>query len=429
VRIPAIATRRARLALGLLLVVAGWGRGARGADEPGAAASRLLATVRSLTAPELAGRGAGTLAAGAVADSVAAWLEDAGLEPAFGGSWFQAVPLAGEGLDDRTDRNVAGIRRGRGALGERWLVVGAHHDHLGRVDPAATGTPAPGEYYPGGNDNASGVAVLRELARLSAVAEGPDVRSCLFVAFAAEEAGLQGSNRFVAAPPVDLALCDAMINLDCVGRLEEDRLYVGGVGTAAPLANLLTAANDQGLRLELERSGWAASDHVPFNAREIPVLFLFSGPYPQYNRPSDDWTAVVPADLARVTAFGAAVISRLQRLPEELAYVAVGSLPAAAPDAGARPRRAWLGTIPDFGATDAPGVTLAGVIDGSPAARAGLAKGDVLVMMRGREVADLSGLTEILRECEPGDQVSLAILRDGRRLEYILVLADRSERP
>ena len=207
-------------------------------------------TVRALTAPELAGRGSGSPGAAAAADSLAAWLSAAGLGPAFADGWFQEYDLQGEGwagqdLVGLFGRNVAGVLSGRGDLAHRWLVLGAHYDHLGRVVPAGPDAPpaAAGEYYPGANDNASGVAIVLDVVRGLAAGPSPaDARSVLVVFFGDEETGLQGSAAFVSDPAVPLEDVDVMVNLDTVGRLLDDALYVSGVGTSPPLRELATAA-------------------------------------------------------------------------------------------------------------------------------------------------------------------------------------------
>jgi hypothetical protein len=363
----------------------------------------------------------------AAADSIARWFAVSGLRPAFATGWFQDFELSGEAPEGTTGRNVAGILPGRGELADRWIVVGAHYDHLGRTEPGE-GIPSPGAYFPGANDNASGVAVLLELVRLAASETTTPVRGCLFVSFDAEEIGLQGSAQLVRDLPVPRGAVDAMLNFDCVGRPAGERLYVGGTGTTAAFAEALQGANAGGLELILSPGGWAGSDHVVFSSAEIPVLFFFTGPYPEYNRPEDDWPTLDVPGMVQVTSFAARVLASLRAHPGALPYIAVSTVELRPPAGDTPPRRAWLGTIPDFAAQDSAGVRLAGVIDGSPAQRAGLAKGDLLLRMAGRPVVDLAGLTEILRDCAPGQAVDLQILREGRRLEYLVVLADRSER-
>jgi len=414
----------------LLCTVTAPGARAEG-DSP---VDRLTRTVDVLTAPELAGRGAGTAGAVLAADTLAAWLAGAGCEPAFAGSWFQELALRGRGwtgqsLEGSRDRNVAGLVRGRGALAERWVVVGAHFDHLGRVDPATAPLPATGAYYPGANDNASGVAVLLEALRALS-APTPESRSLLIVFFAAEEAGLQGSARFVAEPPVPLAAVDVMVNLDTVGRTHDGRLFVSGVDTAPALRSLVTAepGPDPGLELSLAAGGWSGSDHMSFNTREVPVLFLFGGPYPEYNRPTDTRRILDLPAMARVAVWTTGLVERLRIAEGDFGWLMVGEGPLRPGDEPTAGNRAtWLGTLPDF-TEEVGGYKLAGVFDGSPAAAAGLQKGDVLVRLGGREVTDLATFTGALRAHGPGSLVEIELLRKDRRLSFTVVLGNRADR-
>jgi len=280
------------------------------------------------------------------------------------------------------------------------------------------------------------VAVLVEVARLLAAGDtvgggDSDARAVVCVAFAGEEDGLQGSAFFVGELPAPRDSLDAMLNFDSVGRLRDDRLYVAGVGTSAALPELVAAANAaHGLHLEISRGGWEASDHVSFNAIGVPVLFLLTGPHEQYHTPADDWTLVAPAALVSVTDFARDLAGGLRRCPGPLVYTAVGEPPPSrrAPDSrdagGGGTRRAWLGVIPDF-VEGAGGVKLAGVMPGSPAAAAGLARGDVLVAFAGRPVADLQTYTRELYAHAPGDTVTVEVRRGAAIVTFLVALAAR----
>ena len=390
-----------------------------------------------LTAPELAGRGSGTPESDAVADTLASWMSELGLEPAFDGSWFQAVPLSGQGwngedLAGKVGRNVAGVFRGQGALEGRYVVVGAHYDHLGRVEfqEGSPGPPDPGEYYPGANDNASGVSMVFELIRLATqrTTETASLRSILFVNFAAEEVGLQGSGYMVSHLPVPLDRVDAMINIDTVGQLTDDRLHVSGVGTTEVFERLVAEANAGDLDLSLARGGWSGSDHMAFNTHEVPVIFIFGGAYPQYNRPADEWPTLDFPALVKVTGYADRLLDLVRREPGAMPWVMVAEKNLRQdPDSQEQNRQTWLGTLPDF-TEDVQGYKLAGVFDGSPASRAGLQKGDVLLSLGGKTVEDLATFTTALRSFGPGDLVEIALERDGRNLKFTVVLGDRADR-
>lgn len=412
-------------------------------------ATRLRARVETLTAPALAGRAAGSPGSAAAADTLASWFAAVGLRPAFAGAWRQPFALTGQGwtgdpLEGRTGANVGAALAGEGALAGRWLVVGAHLDHLGEVAPGASGAapPAADAYYPGANDNASGVAIVHELAAslaASARAGGAAAarRSVLLVNFDGEEVGLQGSAWFVDHAPVPLDSVDVMVNLDTVGTLADGRLIVSGLGTAAPLEPVVTAAAQaSGVAVNPSRGGWSGSDHMVFNTREVPVLFLFGGPYPEYNRPADTAASLDYGAMARIAAFTTALVERLRVTPGPFTWVMVASgalrddgdtAPAGEGAVPAGNKQTWLGTMPDF-TEGQTGYKLAGVFDGSPAAAAGLQKGDVLVRFGDYPVADLATFTTALRAYAPGDLVEVGIVRDGRPLRFTVALGDRAQR-
>lgn len=405
---------------------------ATAAPEP----DRLLERVRCLTEPAFAGRGAGAAEGAALADTLAAWLAGSGCVPAFPGGWVQEFPLRGEGwagqdLSGRTGRNVAGLRPGTGRLAGRWIVLGAHHDHLGRVEPAGADAPPPaaGAYYPGANDNAAGVAAV--LAAASDLADGSDGdrRGLLVVLFDGEEVGLQGSGHFVDHAPVPLDSVDAMINLDTVGRLQDGTLHVSGVGTAACLPPQVAAAERGDFAVRTARGGWSGSDHMVFNTRGIPVLFLFGGAYPDYNRPTDTADTLDPAALAAVAGYAARLVAGLLQAPGPCAWEMVGDGPLREQGQAeqGQNRATWLGTLPDF-SEETVGYRLAGVFDHSPAQRAGLEKGDVLVRLGGHEVTDLATFTRALRSHAPGDPVEVEVRRGDRLLRFTVVMGDRAAR-
>ena len=403
----------------LLLLSASPSWAQAGAPDP----LRLVERVRALADESLGGRGNGLPGAAADADSVAVWFSAAALVPAGEDGWFQPFSLGGEEHQGQPARNVVGLVPGRGALADRHVVIGAHYDHLGlRSDDE--GRPA--GFYPGAEDNASGVAAICEIASLAVYDEAADRRTLWFVAFAGEEIGLQGSRWFVDHAPFPISSLDLMVNLDSVGRLRSERLYIGGVGTAAELRGIVTSLNDSGFGFDLQISegGWDASDHVSFNTSGIPVLFLFTGPHPQYHSLDDRWDLVEGGPLARVTAFAAAILREVALRPDPLSYKAVGDLTPTAPTEGGRKKRAWLGTIPDF-VDDVQGVKLAGVMPGSPAEEAGLLAGDVVVGVGEVTIGSLQDLTVALQTHGEGETVAVVFVRDGERRDLRVTLRPR----
>jgi Peptidase family M28/PDZ domain len=393
----------------------------------------LISRVKELTSGRYAGRGSGTPEGEAAAELLSQWFEQNGLQPVFGGDFVQHFPLKGEGWtgDELTGKfscNVGGILPGAGELSQRFVVLGAHHDHLGRLDPALAGQgPAEnGTFYAGANDNASGLTVLFELIRLLKTDDSPSRRSIMFVCFGAEEVGLQGSGFLVSHMPLSMDLVDVMINFDTVGQMVDRRLYVSGVGTSDSLTGFATAANTQGLDLSLARGGWSGSDHMSFNTREVPVLFVFGGPYKEYNTVDDLWPTLNTAGMMEITEYSHRLIQDLRSHPGDFPWIMVAEK---LPDnvGQAQNKDTWFGSMPDF-TEDVQGYKLAGVFDGSPAAKGGLKKGDVLVKLAGRDVVDLASFTTALRANTPGELVEVVVLREGNRLNFTVVLGDRKDR-
>ena len=196
------------------------------------------------------------------------------------------VGLSREG---RVLKNVVASLEGVGPLAEETLVIGAHYDHLGRGGWGSLAIGANHEIHNGADDNASGTAVLIELAHQLAARDEPLRRRILFIAFSAEELGLIGSAKYVQDPLVPLSSTIAMLNLDMVGRLRDGKLTMYGTGTAAEWTSLVDQANAPlGLDIKRVPGGYGPSDHASFFERGIPVLHLFTGFHNQYHRPSDD---------------------------------------------------------------------------------------------------------------------------------------------
>ncbi len=421
-------------AAAILVIWTAWVCPVTASPEPNPEILKSHAVV--LTGQALAGRASGTPEAEAAADTLAAWMESLGLEPAFEGSWFQEIPLSGQGwageeLGGKTGRNVAGFMRGSGRLAGRVVVVGAHYDHLGRVTPADGPAPSPAknDFYPGANDNASGVAVVFELIRLAEANrdDSGNRRSVIFVNFVGEEVGLQGSGYMVSHLPVAADSVDAMINFDTVGQMTENRLYVSGVGTTESFSALVSEANTGGLDLSLAQGGWSGSDHMSFNTREIPVLFVFGGAYPEYNRPADDWPTLDFKAMAAVTAYSERLLRLIRDYSGELPWIMISEKNLRQGEGEGQNRDTWFGSLPDF-TEEIVGYKLAGVFDDSPAAQAGLQKGDILVMLGGEAIVDLPSFTTALRSHAPQDLVEVRVEREGRTMNFTVVLGNRADR-
>jgi aminopeptidase YwaD len=321
-----------------------------------------------------------------------------------------------------TAANVIGLLPGTDpAVGNETIVIGAHYDHLGHGGEGSLAPDEHGAIHPGADDNASGTAAVLGLARAFAAAGGAR-RTLAFVAFAGEELGLLGSAYYASHPAMPLEMTAAMVNLDMVGRLRDGKLYVGGVDSGSGLRRLVSESG-RGLNLVLEMRGdpFAPSDHTTFYTAGRPVLFVFTGAHDDYHRPTDTWDKINAPGLATVTTFAARVVAALAAEPASPTYVKL-TAPAREVRGGYGP---FFGVIPDFGEAARPGVRISGVRPGSPAEKAGVQAGDVLVRFGGVAIATLNDMTFALRAHRPGDRIEVVVERDGREERMDAVLEER----
>ncbi|MBI3933788.1 MAG: M28 family peptidase [Acidobacteria bacterium] len=325
-------------------------------------------------------------------------------------------------------KNVVGVLRGNDPqLRDEYIVIGAHYDHLGSGEQGGTMAPSQiGQIHHGADDNASGTAGIMELARYFA-ADGNLRRSLLFMAFAGEELGLLGSAHYVQQPLAPLDRTIAMLNLDMIGRVNNNKLYVGGVGTSPGFRKLVEQEN-QFTKFDLDFSdmGYDASDHMSFGRHQVPVMFFFSGLHADYHKPSDTWDKVAPVETALVLELVARVAQRIDQAEERPAYTPPPTRNPRTPRAAAEQEGygTYFGSVPDFGQTE-KGVKFADVREDSPAAKAGLKPGDVLVKFDGNEVLNLYDFTYALQGKKPGDDVAVVVLRDGQEIQASVKLARR----
>ena len=313
---------------------------------------------------------------------------------------------------------VALLPGGDPARAGEYVVAGAHYDHLG-WGGEGSGSLAPDQHaiHKGADDNASGTAALLELARRLSAA--PPARSVLFVAFAGEEEGLLGSAHFVQHLPVAREKVVAMVNMDMVGRPKPGpALTIGGTGTASEWPGVLDTVNARHhFKLATNKSGFGASDHSSFYAAGIPVLFLFTGAHEDYHRPSDDADRLDYPHMAEVVDFAADLARDVADMPSKPTFQKVA-------DEGAGERRGFkvrTGAIPEY-AFEGPGVKLSGVRGGSPADKAGLKAGDVVVRFGTRDIRNIYDYMYALGDHKAGDVVTLKVQRGGAIVELQVTL-------
>jgi len=327
----------------------------------------------------------------------------------------------------RTLKNVAAFLPGNDPdLRDEIIVIGAHYDHLGLGEQSSLSSQMMGQIHNGADDNASGTAGLLELARTFSAERGQLSRTVLFLAFAGEELGLLGSAHYVEEPLLPLGRTIAMLNLDMIGRVAQNKLYIGGVGTSPGFRQMLEQENKEpAFQLEFSDAGYDASDHISFNRKQVPVLFFFSGLHKDYHKPSDTWEKLEPENTARVLELVSSVVRKIDAEDERPQFIQVRRRRRAGGRGGEGVGYgAYFGSIPDFGQNE-KGVKFADVREGSPAAQAGLQAGDILIEFDGNELLNLYDFTYALRGKSPGDEVPVVVLRGDQQVRAVVKLGSR----
>lgn len=313
--------------------------------------------------------------------------------------------------------NVVGVIEGNDPkLKREYIIIGAHYDHLGRGGSSSL-APNSSDVHHGADDNASGTAGLLELARIFSGQRAQLRRSLVFIAFSAEESGLIGSKAYVNNPAAPLADTVAMLNMDMIGRMKGNMLTVGGVGTSPEFRKLVESLNPAtgGFALRLNEDGFGPSDHSSFYAKQIPVLFFFSGTHEDYHKPSDTADKINYEGQAKIVGFVSEIARAIDRGDARPAY-AVARSQSSGRSTGFR---VYLGTVPSYAESN-DGMLLDAVRDDSPAAKAGLKAGDKIVKLAGREIKNVYDYTYALGEMKPDQEYEVEVLRGEERLKMKL---------
>ena len=321
-------------------------------------------------------------------------------------------------------RNVLALLTGKGAAaaGEapaidprETIVLGAHYDHLGYggVNSAAPGETA---IHHGADDNASGTAMLVEVARMLRE-RGPFPRSILFLAFSGEERGLLGSAHYTANAAVPLDDTVAMVNLDMVGRLTDNKLIIHGTGTGTGLDAMVDRLiGAHGFEVAKEPGGFGPSDHSSFYAKKIPVLHVFTGSHSDYHRPTDTAEKIDYDGMVRIAGLVADAVAELASVSPRPDYIEVASKQFAR--GGDRP---YFGSIPDFGKPGG-GYAITGVTKGSPAAEGGLQGGDLIIRLGDSAITGLEDFDSALRKHKAGETIPVTVKRNDAEVTLNVTL-------
>lgn len=376
--------------------------------------------VAYLASDSLTGRETGTSGEQMAADYLVKRFESIGIAPKGSDGYFQEFNFkAGSNPHEQTqivDSVVDGMATGRNVIGyidnqaDKTVIIGAHFDHLGMGGQGSLFRGEEPAIHNGADDNASGVAVMLQLAQRLKALENPQ-SNFLFIGFSGEEKGLLGSNYFAKNPTIDMEKVNLMINMDMVGRLNEEKaLAVHGVGTSPSFKQMLFANNTQGFKIAEHESGIGPSDHTSFYLNDLPVLHFFTGQHEDYHKPSDDFDKLNYDGMAMIADYIYSIVTDLEDDPK-LAFRKTKD------ESKDTPRfKVGLGVVPDYLFTG-EGMRIDGISEGKAAQKAGLLKGDVVKRLGDSTVTDMMSYMRALSAFEAGQATKVLIDRNGEKLE------------
>lgn len=372
-----------------------------------------------MASDELEGREIGTVGEQKAAAHIAERFKEIGLIPAGTNDYYQEFQVT----PAQNPHELANVGKGGNSTtivgnnivaridnaGDEIIIIGAHYDHLGYggISSLYRGDSL---VHNGADDNASGVAVLLQLAELL---KGRELqKDVVFIAFSGEEEGLWGSNYFCKNPTIDLSKVSAMINMDMVGKLNEEKvLAIHGTGTSPSWKKILNNANTDSIPLLFRESGIGPSDHTSFYLQDIPVLHFFTGQHEDYHKPSDDAARLNYEGMARIAAMIERIIITLDA-SEKLAFTKTKD------ESSDSPRfTVTLGVVPDY-LFGGYGMRIDGISSDKPAFIAGLEKGDIVIQLGEHTVSDMNSYMVALSKFEKGMETSVVVKRREQQLTY-----------
>lgn len=392
--------------------------------QPPFSAEEMTETIRFLAGDHLKGRGSGTDELDQAAEFITRKFREAGLIAA-GDGYFQTWEEKDISNQEHKSvlKNVVGVIPGtKPEWSDQSIVIGAHYDHLGTRFLGAT-MESMGQIHPGADDNASGVSVLIELAKVLGKVLKPE-RSVIFIAFDGEETGRKGSKYYINNEKrYPAGKCIAMLNLDTVGRLGKNKLLVLGAGSAKEWIHIFRGAGHlSGVEIEAVSEELDSSDQKSFQEAGIPAIQLFTGPHLDYHKSTDTVDKIDAEGLVKVASVTKEVIEYLAKREGPLSAT-LQSEQKSGPEPK-KERKVSLGIIPDF-AFSGKGCRLSGVVPDSPAEKAGLREGDIIILVNTAVVNKLKDLSDVLKTFNLAEKVSITFLREREEKTVDAVLTER----
>ena len=396
---------------------------------PAFSSERMMETIKFLASDKLKGRGIDMPEINDAAEYIKNKFEECGLLPgADNGTYYQTWVQNVLNKKNLKLRNVIGIIPGNNDnLKNAPIVISAHYDHLGFGWPDVR-KGNEGKIHNGADDNASGVAVLLELAKTIGKTLKP-ARTIIFIAFTGEEAGLVGSRYFVNNyKKYSVQKILANLNLDSVGRMLNKKLMIINGNTAREWKFIFMGTEfTTGIPTELISQNLDVSDQIAFIEKGIPAVQFFVGPNQDYHKPTDDVEKIDPDGLVKTATVAKEVLAYLAERSEPLLFTGKKKNIIPSADIPMQPkqiRKVSTGIMPDF-TYSGKGVKVGGVSEDSPAAVAGILKEDIIKIFDGKKVKDLRGYTKLLKEKNPGETVIIIVERNGKKKKFNVKLSER----
>ncbi len=377
---------------------------------------KIKQDVSFLADDKLEGRQTGTPGELKAAEYIKDRFENLGLKPKGTNGFYQSFtfkPKTNPHEEVKFTENADGTITGKNVVAfidnkaKNTVIIGAHFDHLGYGGDGSLYRDSIKAIHNGADDNASGVAVMLNLA--SKLKNTNTNNNYLFIAFSGEEMGLLGSNYFVKNPTIDTKAVSYMINMDMVGRLKDSALAVYGTGTS-PIFKQTLKSHNNNFKLIQKESGVGPSDHTSFYLADIPVLHFFTGQHEDYHKPSDDTETLNYDGMATISNYIFNVISDLND-NGKLAFRKTKN------ESEETPRfKVGLGVIPDY-MYDGKGMRVDGVSEGKPAVAAGIKKGDIVIELGGNKITDMLSYMKALSVFKKGDKTTVVLNRNGKEVK------------
>lgn len=337
--------------------------------------------------------------------------------------WSLKANINVEQVKARTG-NVLGYIEGTDpVLKNEVVVIGAHYDHLGWGGENSLYEGRDKKIHHGADDNASGTAGVLELAQKLSANKEALKRSVLLISFSGEEEGLIGSAYFSNSSIFSKLNIVTMLNMDMIGRMENDKLVINGTGTSSGWTKELDELNKKyNFTMSYIPDGYGPSDQSSFYSKNIPVLFFFTGLHPDYHRPSDTYDKINTEGEAKVVNYVYDLTMDICNADSKPDFTKVAESTEKKQETG--PVRVYVGTIPDFSSSE-EGYKISGVKEGSPADKGGMMAGDLMIKFGGKDIKNIYDYTAALGEHKPGEEVEVVVKRNGEELTLKITLVKK----